>query len=62
VTKEKAAKHMPTNTSRKWHTRTGLADTSMAFMSLSHKIEHLFASGKSRILKVKKFQQYCVLA
>jgi hypothetical protein len=57
MTKEKAAKHMPPNMSRKWHTRTGLADTSKAFMSLSHKIKYLFASGNARLLKMKKTQQ-----
>jgi len=62
MTKEKAAKHMPPNMSRKWHTRTGLADTSRAFMSLSHKIKHLFDVGNARLLKMKKTQQYCVLA
>lgn len=62
MTKEKTAKHMPPNMSRKWHTRTGLADTSKAFMSLSHKIKHLFVSGNARLLKIKKIQQYCVLA
>ena len=62
MTKEKTAKHMPPNMSRKWHTRTGLADTSNAFMSLSHEIKHLFVSGNARLSKMKKIQQYCLLA
>jgi hypothetical protein len=59
MTKEKAAKHMPPNMSRKWHKKTRLDDASKALMSLSHKIQNIFASGNARLLKIKQnIQQY----
>jgi hypothetical protein len=48
MTKEKAAKHIPPSMRRKWHTRTGLADTSIAFMSLSQRIKYLLAGGNAQ--------------